>query len=204
MSVKLRNEAKKAATSPTEEELETSSNATIMMALANLTALVTGIQAAQADASKRLDSVLIKQEDGFKQFGGQVSKAVEEQIETAALVMSRNLEQKFAMELENMGGKIFSFQDRLDSLEKSQEGKIAELTLDWQQQMINEMKALSNTVMSMQEKIHTLETMGFDLSQREPTLSAPTSATRAFNAPRHLGATPRHERFMFDDEDSRG
>ncbi|MFN9905152.1 MAG: hypothetical protein ACK56F_03370, partial [bacterium] len=82
-----------------------------------------GIQAAQAemktDVSKRYDNALTTNEDSLKLFKGQVGTAVEEQIETAALVMSRNLEQKFAMELENMGGKIFSFQDRLDSLEKS-------------------------------------------------------------------------------------
>ena len=63
MSSRQKNqESKKAATSPTEEDLETNSNATIMLALANLTALVTGIQ---ADVSKRLDGVLITQEESF-------------------------------------------------------------------------------------------------------------------------------------------
>ena len=91
MSIRQKNqEYKKAATPPTEEDLETNSNATIMMALANLTALVTGIQ---ADVSKRLDGVLITQEESFRQFSGHMNRALEEQIETATLAISRNVEQ---------------------------------------------------------------------------------------------------------------
>ena len=106
-----------------------------------------------------------------------------------------------------MGGQIISFQDRLDRLNKAQEGNSTELTQVWHLQMVEEMKALSTSFMSMQEKLHTLEAMGFaslELGQRESVLSAPTSATRAFSAPRHPGVTPRHERFMFDDDEESG
>ena len=83
MSIRQKTqEGKKAApqpnqNSPTEDDaIDPETNATIMIALANLTALVTGIH---ADMSKRLDSMLTTQEDSFRQFSGQVSKAVEEQ-----------------------------------------------------------------------------------------------------------------------------
>ena len=145
-------------------------------------------------------------------------------MELATDSITEKIESKLKADLQHVSESMYSIENRLHNLEtlpdlqaERSQGAVSQASSEaadrayaLQLQMAEETQNISKSIIALQSRIHSMESLGIQIKKpdqlgEKPNL--PTSiSSRTFQAPKQLTerATSSEHRFLFDDEEESG